>query len=185
MLGAVYLILALGGAGFVIFSALTGVGDGVDGGDAADHGAEHGGDYSFSLFSPLTLAILFASIGAYGLIGRYGFGVGETASVLLAAAGGLITAYAAGLAAWKVLRGARGSSALAASAFEGASGDVITAIPAGGVGEVALLIQNQRYTGPARSADGAALERGAAVTVVRLAGSTLVVAPLAARAAQP
>lgn len=171
MLGLVYVALALFGCGFILVAALTGFGGdgdagGADGGDGAFH---------FPLFSPLTLAILFASIGAYGLITRYGFGLGDTPSILIATAAGLATAYAVGNAAFRLMHSARGTSAIRAGAFEGAAGEVITGIPAGGVGEVALLLDTQRFTGPARSADGRAIARGAAVTVLRRVGATLVV----------
>jgi len=175
MLGLFYIALALFGCAFIIFAALTGFGDG-DG----DGGGE-GGGLHFPLFSPLTLAILFASIGAFGLITRYGLGVGDGASVLLSVGGGLVTAYAVGHAAIRLMRGARGTSTIAAAAFTGATGEVTIPIPAGGVGEVMLRFDSQRHTGPARSADGAAIAHGVAVTVVR-AGNTLVVSP--ARPAQ-
>jgi hypothetical protein len=40
---------------------------------------------------------------------------------------------------------------------------------------VAALVGGQRFTAPAREADGGALARGAAVTIVRMVGTTLLV----------
>ena len=57
----------------------------------------------------------------------------------------------------------------------GAPAEILTPIPAGGVGEAAALVQGQRFTAPARELDGNEVPRGAAVTVVRMTGSTLVV----------
>ena len=168
MLAILYIVLALGGVAFIGVAAVTGLGDG-NGGDGGHDGGH------VSLFSPLTLAILFASIGAFGLITRYGLGVGETASILLSVAGGLVTAYAVGHSVLRLIASSRGSSAIPAAAFVGAAGEVITGIPAGGVGEVALMVGSQRHTGPARSADGAAIAGGTAVRVVRLAGTTFIV----------
>jgi hypothetical protein len=166
MLDILYIVLALGGLAFVAFAALIGIGD-HDG-----HDSGH-----FSLFSPLTLAILFASIGAYGLIARYGAGAGETASIVLAVGGGLITAYAVGHAAFRLIASSRGSSAIPAAAFAGATGEVTVGIPVGGVGEVVVMVGSLRHSGPARSADGKAIGTGKSVTVVRLAGSTFIVEP--------
>jgi hypothetical protein len=41
------------------------------------------------------------------------------------------------------------------------------------VGEVAVVVAGQRYTGPAREAEGREVPRGAVVTVVRVLGGTL------------
>jgi hypothetical protein len=179
MLGLLYIALALGGTLFVVFSAVTGMGDGGHIGHVGHdvHGDSSEGAPHFTLLSPLTLAILFASIGAFGLITRYGFGLDDGPSIILSVIGGLGTAYVVARAAGSIIMGARGTSAIKADAFVGSRGEVITSIPVGGVGEVALLLSNQRYTSPARSADGSAIATGAAVTVVRLAGTTLVVAP--------
>ena len=123
----------------------------------------------------MTVAILMASIGAYGLIARYGFGVGDDASVLLAVGAGVLTAYVVGRTAWRATRAAPSSTAIALTSLVGAAGDVVTPIPAGGVGEVALIVDGQRYLGAARSVDGLAVERGTAITVARLAGTTMLV----------
>lgn len=176
MLGLVYIALALGGTLFVLVSAVTGMGDGGHiGHDIHGDSAESGPH--FTLLSPLTLAILFASIGAFGLITRYGFGLADGPSIIVSVAGGLGTAYVVARAAGTIIMGSRGTSTIRADALVGSRGEVVLGIPAGGVGEVALLLANQRYTSPARSADGTAIASGAAVTVVRLAGTTLVVAP--------
>ncbi len=164
MLGILYIVLALGGLAFVVLAATIGIGD------HADHDTGH-----FSLFSPLTLAIFFASIGAFGLITRYGVGAGETTSILLSVGGGLITAYVVGRASFRLIASSRGSSAIPTAALTGAEAEVTIGIPAGGVGEVVVMVGSQRHSGPARSADGLAIASGRTVTVVRLAGTTLIV----------
>jgi membrane-bound ClpP family serine protease len=65
--------------------------------------------------------------------------------------------------------------------FAGAQAEVITPIPPGGTGEVAALIQGQRFTAPAREADGKELSRGSLVTVLRTVGPTLVVSAVGAK----
>jgi hypothetical protein len=178
MLALVYVGLAI--VGLVLAIVFAGFAVGHEGGGPAHHGpdgADHGG---FSLLSPMTVAILMASIGAYGLIARYGLGVGDDASVLLAVGAGVITAYVVARITWAATRAGRSSTAIAVTSLVGATGDVVTPIPAGGLGEVALIIDGQRYVGPARSVDGAALARGTTITVARMIGTTMLVSAYAA-----
>ena len=55
------------------------------------------------------------------------------------------------------------------------SAEVITPIPAGGVGEAAAVVHGERFTASAREVDGLEVPRGAIVTVVRYTGATLYV----------
>ncbi len=48
---------------------------------------------------------------------------------------------------------------------------VITSIPEQGTGEIALEAKGCRINGPARSVDGRAIPKNAAVTVVRVVGT--------------
>ena len=57
----------------------------------------------------------------------------------------------------------------------GSAAEVTAPIPAGGVGEAVAMVAGQRYSAPAREAGGGAVPRGAAVTVVGMAGPTLLV----------
>lgn len=184
VLGCLYILVSLV-AGHTHFSDSGGPDAGpahsssVDYGDGG-HGSASASDaapavFHFPFFSPLALATLFGALGAYGLIAIHGFGAGDTASLLLASPLALLTSYLATYAGWKLASGSRGSSAIPLSALPGAAGEVITPIPAGGIGEVAALVDGQRFTGAAREEDGAELPRGTRVTVKRMAGTTLVV----------
>lgn len=200
MLTLMYLVLAVLGAGYVIFAALLGhVADTFDGagshgsaGHASDadagayglghegHGATHapGVDaaaFHFPFFSPLALATLFGSLGAWGLITRHGFGIPGAVSLAVSIPLALGTAYVVTYAAWRLVRGAQGTSAIRLADLVGAGAEVLTPIPAGGAGEVAAMVGGQRYTGPAREAHGREVSRGTFVTVVRVVGATLVV----------
>ena len=198
MLTLTYLVLAVAGCGYVAMAALLGhLGDafGADhagpghGGDDAGgaygvggegHGAAsaaHGGasTFHFPFFSPLAVATIFGALGAWGLIARHGFQVGEGASLVIAVPLAAATAYAVTYAAWRLASGSRATSAFRLGELVGAPAEVLTPIPAGGTGEIAASVAGQRYTGPAREAEGLALGRGAAVTVVRVVGATLVV----------
>jgi membrane protein implicated in regulation of membrane protease activity len=197
VLTVAYVALAVLGCGYVLVSAFLGHGTDAahDAGHAAgseshsDYGVDgsgHGGTHAssadgsafhFPFFSPLALATLLAAIGAWGLIAQFGFGLHGERSLLVAIAAAAVTAYLVTWASWRLVSGSVGSSAIPLSALPGAQAEVITPIPAGGVGEVAALVEGQRFTAPAREADGGALARGAIVTVVRMVGHTLLVRP--------
>jgi membrane protein implicated in regulation of membrane protease activity len=206
-----YMALAVLGAGYVLVAMVLGhhgdfdasSGDG-DGASDADGGADYGVDQSghghvsaggasvaafhFPFFSPLALATLAASIGGMGLVAKFGADTSDAASVLVAVPGALVVTYAVTWLAWKLASGSRGTSAIRPDALVGAAVEILTPIPAGGVGEVAAIVSGQRYTAPARERRGREVPRGAAARVVQLSGATLVVeiaAPLAAEEAKP
>ena len=201
MLTLTYLALAVLGAGFLLFSVFVGHSDagggdghadtghaGHDGGDAhMDYGVDAGGhasasahgphaaEFHFPFFSPLALATLFACIGGYGLIALYGLRVEDASSILIAVPAAVVTAYLVTYAGWRIVGSSRGSSQIRLQDLAGAHAEVITPIPAGGLGEVAALVGGQRYTAPAREAHGKEVPRGAQVTVLKMVGSTLLV----------
>jgi len=200
MLTVMYIALAILGCGYVLVSALLGhLADFLDTGHAASghgdasgptgaaYGVEGGGhgaasathvaasEFHFPFFSPLALATVFGSIGAWGLITKYGFRVGDRASLLISLPLAFGTAYAVTYLAWRLVTGSRGSSEIRLADLVGAPAEVLTPIPAGGTGEIAAVVRGQRYTGPAREVQGSEVPRGAFVTVVRVVGATMVV----------
>jgi membrane protein implicated in regulation of membrane protease activity len=209
MLTVTYLALALAGSGYVVVATLLGhVADalgadhagGADGGGPADSSygltaSGHGetsttsvgaSTFHFPFFSPLALATLFGSIGAWGLIAKHGFQAGDGASLVIALPLAAATAYGVTYAAWRIVKASQATSAFRLAELVGVSAEVLTPIPAGGTGEVAATVSGQRFTGPAREAQGLAVPRGAPVTIVRVVGATLVVtAPAAGQGAQP
>jgi len=201
MLTLAYIAFAVVGCGYVLVAAflghfLDGSDESGDGHVAHDTGGGHGAEsygvdagghgsaavhdvgaaaFHFPFFSPLALATLVGSIGAFGLIAKFGFRVGDTTSLLVSLPAAVATAYAVTYAGWRLVQGSRGSSAIRLGELVGAPAEVLTPIPAGGVGEVAAVVAGQRYAGPAREVEGREVPRGAVVTVVRVIGSTLVV----------
>ena len=198
MLTLTYMALALLGTSYLVISVF--MGHGLDFGHAAGHGDAAGGEgghvsygvegsghgtatahapgaaeFHFPFFSPLALATLFACIGGFGLIAKYGFAAQDPTSILVAIPAAFATAYAVTYAGWRIVSSSRGSSQIRTEDLVGAPAEVITPIPEGGLGEVAALVSGQRFTGPARDADGKDVPRGAQVTVVRMVGSTLLV----------
>jgi len=183
------------GAGYVLVAAFLGHGtdavghahghahsggDSHYGVDGSGHGSVKTGELSaatfhFPFFSPLALATLGAAVGAWGLIAQFCLKVRDETSLVIAVPAALATAYVITYASWRLVRSARGTNAIRVDDLAGVTGEVITPIPAGGVGEVAAMVGGQRYSAPARDVDGSAVARGATVTVVRMISGTLIV----------
>jgi hypothetical protein len=146
-----------------------------EGHGTASTGAASAAAFHFPFFSPLALATLFGSIGGWGLITRQGLGLTDRASLLASVPAAVATAYLVTYLGWKVMVASRGSSQIRTSDLEGVLAEVITPIPAGGMGEAAAMVNGQRFTNPARSVDGRPIPRGVTVRVLRLVGGTFVV----------
>jgi membrane protein implicated in regulation of membrane protease activity len=131
--------------------------------------------FHFPFFSPLAIATLIAAIGGFGLIGKYGFGLSDGGSLLLAVPAALASAYGVTYAAFRLVAGARASSVIRMDQLAGSAAEVTAPIPAGGVGEAVAMVAGQRYAASAREADGRAVPRGTAVTVVGMVGPTFLV----------
>lgn len=175
MLTVMYLVLAALGAGYVVIASILGhVAEAFDG--HGDGGDGHAGlTFHFPFFSPLALATLFGALGGWGLILNHGFRVTDETSLIAAIPLALATGYAVTYAAWRLIRGSRGTITYRMSDLVGAAAEVLTPIPAGGIGEVAAVVSGQRYSGPARERQGREVPRGAVVKVVEVIGGTLLV----------
>jgi membrane protein implicated in regulation of membrane protease activity len=172
MLTLTYIILAVVGCGVVALTIALGSlfhGDGL-----FDHGGVDAG-FHFPFLSPTALAALAGAVGAFGLIAIYGFQASEATSLLVALPAGLVFTYVVTYVAWRVLKGSIGTTALSPEDLAGVTAEIITPIPAGGVGEAAAVVHGERFTAAAREVDGLDTPRGAIVTVVRYAGATLYV----------
>jgi hypothetical protein len=149
---------------------------GLDGKGQGSTSAGHGGGgFHFPFFSPLAVSTLLASVGGYGLIGLYGFHLGDGVSLLAALPAAMITAYAITYAGWRLATGSRASSVIRLSSLPGSLAEVSVPIPAGGLGEVVAMVGGERYAAPAREVNGREVARGTPVKVVEMVGPTLVV----------
>ncbi len=171
-IGAVYIgLLGLG----VVYALVTGamgwlsdLGDGDVSVDASGHfdvGHPHP-------LSGTVIATFITGFGAGGIVAQYllrwPFGWG----LLVATGSGLVLAGAAFLALELLFSQTQAGSEHSTEDAVGREAEVITAIPAGGVGEIAVVIRGQRDQAPARSTDGAAVPRGRVVIVERIVGQT-------------
>jgi len=128
--------------------------------------------------SPITVASFVTAFGAFGIIATQLLGTSAALSLLWAAGGGLIVAILAHFAFGYFLIAPQGSSEVRQSDVIGATAEVITPIPAGHVGEIALIAQGGRVTYSARSVTGEEIPRGQAVVVENLLSNVALVRPV-------
>ena len=134
---------------------------------------DHGGDTSVPSLSPVTVASFVTAFGAFGIVASQGMNTSAGLSILVAAIGALIVAAIAHFAFGYFLIAPQGSSEVTQKDIVGATAEVTTPIPVGGLGEVTLVAQGGRLTYPARSLDRVLLPRGTTVTIVEEVGSEL------------
>lgn len=171
---------AIGVFGFLLLIGMLVLGD-LFGGDhdvgGHDASFDHGnGDFGGpSLFSIRTMAAFLTAFGVGGVVARYydlshpaASGVGVGAGIVMA---GLVFQFA------KLLYSQQASSEVHMTSLVGRTAEVSIAIPAGGVGQVALTVGGERTEHIARSAVDKPVPRGAEVVITALRGDSVVVAP--------
>ncbi|HTF56806.1 MAG TPA: NfeD family protein [Planctomycetota bacterium] len=175
----VYLVSFFLGLGFAVVSALM---SGVFSGGADAHvGAGHdvhataGDSVHFPLLSPVTLAMFVASFGGSGYIYKHALLLDPALHVALAAATAVVVALAVAWLFYKIFKATQGSSEAKVADLVGTEAEIITAIPADGMGEIAYVAMQTRYNGPARTPDGKPLPARTTVKIVRMVSGTFIV----------
>lgn len=163
---------------FSLISAVAGhFFGGGDGGDVgtgghAEAGFDNTGLPGISFFSPTVLASFVTAFGAFGLIFSK---IEVTSSVWLSAP--LATVSGGAIAAvtfWffnSMFTKTQSSSESRLATVVGMTASVITPIPENGVGEIAYVQANSRYTAPARAEGGVAVPAGQPVKITRIVGT--------------
>lgn len=134
-------------------------------------------------FGPLSgpvVSTFLTLFGGGGLIFRDLIGVGPVASsfaALIIGAGGSSAVYFVFI---KLILSQEGGTTYDPKLTAGREAEVITGIPANGTGEITFDVQSGRISGPARSSDGAAIERASVVVIDRFVGGTYYVHKLEA-----
>jgi membrane protein implicated in regulation of membrane protease activity len=133
---------------------------------------DHGGGPS--IFSARIMASFVTAFGVGGVVARYydlthpaASGVGVVSGLVMSS---IVYQFA------KFLYSQQASSEVRMSSLVGRFAEVSVAIPAGGVGQVALTFGGERSEHVARTADGRPLTRGAEVVIIGLRGDGVVVA---------
>jgi len=140
--------------------------------DALGGGADHGGP---SIFSARIMSAFLTAFGVGGVLARY-YGLSHVAASGVGIALGVVMSSLV-LQFAKLLYSQQASSALHMRSLVGTAAEVSVAIPAGGIGQIAVSAGGERSEPVARSADGRALNRGAAVVVTALGADSVIVMP--------
>lgn len=151
--------------------------DAVGGADAGGHGFLHAATELLPL-NTLTVATFLLGFGAVGLIATKALGLALLLGLILAVVGGLGVAFAFYAGVLRTLYRFQGSSVAQGEDILRATGEVITAIPSDGTGEIALVAAGSRMQLPARTRDGVAVARGARVVTLEVRQGIAYVAPL-------
>ena len=177
MLGTIYLICFLVGLGLALLRgalAMFGADTHADIHVDTEVGTDADGDSPGGGLINLTVISTFVTVfGGVGALMHYTFKSGAGVSLAVAAVGGLALALMIGLIIRKIVTSTQAGSEPVK--ITGLPAEVITPIPAGGLGEVAYVAKGTRFAAPARAKDGGAIEKSAAVTIVETAGATCVV----------
>jgi membrane protein implicated in regulation of membrane protease activity len=166
--------------GFLFLLIMLFVGE-LFGGDheigAHDVSVEHGDVDSGGpgILSARVMAAFVTAFGVGGVVARY-YDLSHPASSGVGVVSGLVLASVVYQFA-KFLFSQQASSDVRMSSLVGQFAEVSVAIPAGGVGQVALTFSGERSEHVARAADGGALGRGAQVVITGLRGDGVIVAP--------
>ena len=141
-------------------------------GGHVEAGADSSDAPGISIFSPTIMASFITAFGAFGLIfTQFPRTSSPIVSAPLSILGGL--ALAGGLLAFLrwVFRHSQSSSESHVAQLIGAEANVITPIPENGVGEIAYVVGETRYSAPARSENNLAVANGRTVKITRIVGT--------------
>jgi len=133
--------------------------------------------------SPLSMPVLSTCMVFFGGTGLFlqrtlPVPVPSIIAVPIAGASGFVFATLAFLAINAFMKRAQGTSHISASQLAGVEAEVITPIPAEGLGEIAYSTPTGRASCPARSEEGVLIPKNSMVSIVRVVGNTAVVREL-------
>jgi len=181
----IYLFCLVVGLVFTLLSVLAGhfVGghsDHVGGsGGHAEAGADSSDMPGISIFSPTIIASFITAFGGFGIIFTE---IPETSKAVVSAPLAIVSAVVIAGLMYKLFsvlfRHTQGSSESHVAALVGTEANVITPIPADGVGEIAYVVAGTRYTAPARMDTGRAVAGGKSVKITRVIGTQFYVEPM-------
>jgi membrane protein implicated in regulation of membrane protease activity len=141
-------------------------------GGNVEAGADGSDAPGISIFSPTIIASFITAFGGFGLIfTQFHRTSPAEISAPLSIVGGFVVAGVLFMFFRSVFRHTQGSSESHVAQLLGAQANVITPIPADGMGEIAYVVGETRYTAPARAENGAAVANGRTVKITRIVGT--------------
>jgi membrane protein implicated in regulation of membrane protease activity len=174
----IYAICLVVGLVFTLVSVVAGHffgghGDHVGGsGGHAEAGADSSDMPGISIFSPTIIAAFITAFGGFGLIFSEFPATGKTevsAPLSMVCAMGIAGVLYVFLRS--VFRHTQSSSESHVARLVGTEAGVISPIPENGVGEIAYVVSDTRYTAPARTENGTAIGNGKLVKITRVVGT--------------
>jgi membrane-bound ClpP family serine protease len=179
MITLFYAVCLIGGLLFTIASALAGHffssdhgGGDVGTGGHAEAGFDHSGIPGISFFSPLVLSCFITAFGGLGIVFS---GIKAVSNVWVSAplstAGAFLIALGVLWIFNAVFSKSQSSSESHVALLVGQTAALLTPIPENGVGEIAYVQSDTRYTAPARSEKGNAIPIGRTVRITRVVGT--------------
>lgn len=129
--------------------------------------------------SSTIVATFITGFGGGGVLVHYLLAWPRLAGLAVATASGMALAAAAFGVLELIFKQTQAGSEFGSEEAVGREAEVITAIPAGGTGEVAYVVRGQREQAAARSTSGEGIPRGCPVVIERVTGSTVHVRPKA------
>jgi membrane protein implicated in regulation of membrane protease activity len=173
-----YAVCLIAGLLFTIVSALAGHGHGGDGahgigtGGHAEAGFDNSGIPGVSFFSPMVLSSFVTAFGGLGIVFS---GISATSNVWISAPLSIVGAMGIALVVlWlfnAIFGRSQSSSEGHVASVVGQTASLLSPIPENGVGEIAYVQASTRYTAPARSEKGAAINVGETVRITRVVGT--------------
>ena len=174
-IGVFYLCLLVLGLLYAFVSGVLGwlsdLGDADIHLDASGH-LDAGGPHPVS---GTTVATFITGFGGGGVVAHYGLGWPLLGGLGLALGGGLVVAAAAYGVLELIFKQTQAGGEFAVEQMVGRSCEVITPIPADGMGEIAYQVKGQREVAAARAVDGAPIAKGRLVVIERVSASTVYV----------
>ncbi len=166
--GVIYFLSFAFGLGYAI---VVGVAGHFFGGNGADAHMDVGTDLPLSPLSPTIIATFLTGFGGGGMLANSYFQMAVGKGALVAILTGVLLSGGTYVALFVLFRETQAGSEFSIDDMIGRTVQIITPIPKGGTGEVALEAKGTRINGPARSVDGRAIPRNAAVTIVKVVGT--------------
>jgi len=143
--------------------------------DASGHIGFEGGEVGLSVASPTLIAAFLSGFGGTGLIVHNLYHPGIGVSLLVSTLGGLAISGGAYVLLGFLYQKTQAGSEFRDEQVVGKAAEVTLAIPEGGMGEIAFSVKGSRNIASARSEDGKAIPRYAAVKITKSVAGTFYV----------
>jgi len=166
--GFIYFLSFAVGLGYAIF---VGVAGHLFGGDTGDAHMDVGTDLPLSPLSPTVIATFLTGFGGGGMLANSYFQISVGKGVLVAILSGILLSGGTYTVLFFLFRETQAGAEFSLEDMVGRTVQVITTIPEGSTGEIAVEAKGSRINGPAKSVDGRAISRNSAATIIRVVGN--------------